>query len=135
VAYVTEYFLGDGTTLTFPLSESLFFGPTAAEKIIWEQWQEGSINLQLWRYAGNPMYYSITAAGLTMNGGNGIDGEAALVWNDGVEAGGTLLLEAVGVQLAPGSTGLVAALFSSTLPESMNCVAGFQATAATGTVW
>lgn len=133
VAYVTEYFLGDGTTLAFPLSESPFFGPTAAAKIIWEQWQEGSIDLQLWRFSGNSMYFSITTAGLTMNGGNGIDGEAALVWNDGVEAGGTLLLEAVGVQLAPGSTGLVAALFSSTLPESMNCVAGFQATAATGT--
>ena len=40
-----------------------------------------------------------------MNGGNGIDGETLLAWLDPVEMGGTLLLEAVGVTLAPGSTG------------------------------
>jgi hypothetical protein len=56
---------------------------------------------------------------------------AALVWNDAVEAGGTLLLEAVGVTLSPGSTGTVAAVFSGVV-ESSNCVAGFQVTSATG---
>ncbi len=46
-----------------------------------------------------------------MNGGNGIDGETLLTWLDPVEMGGTLLLEAVGVTLSPGSTGILAGFF------------------------
>ena len=132
VAYVTEYFLGDGTTTLFPLSEVPFFGPAALEKIIWELFQEASVDLRYWSYTGNSMYFSIAGAGLAIDGGNGIDGEAALVWNEQVEAGGTLLLEAVGVVLSPGSTGTVAAVFSGAV-ETSNCVAGFQVTAAMGT--
>jgi hypothetical protein len=132
VAYVTEYFLGDGATLTFPLSEIPYFGPAAEEKIIWELFQEAAIDLRNWTYSASEGYYSITGAGLTINGGTGVDGQAALLWNDLVEAGGTLLLEAVGVVLSPGSTGTVAAVFSGAV-ETSNCVAGFQVTSATGT--
>jgi hypothetical protein len=133
VAYVTEYFQGDGATTTFQLSEVPFFGPAAAEKIIWDLFQEASINLQTWSYSGHDGYYSITGSGLTMDGGTGVDGQAALVWNDAVEAGGTMLLEAVGVNLSPGSTGIVAAVYSSLALVAADCVAGFQVTSATGT--
>lgn len=132
VAYVTEYFLGDGVTLIFPLAEIPYFGPTAAEKIIWELFQEAAIDLRSWGYSGRAEYFSITGAGLTIDGGTGVDGQAALVWNDAVEAGGTLLLEAVGVQLSPGSTGTVAGVFAGTI-ESSDCVAGFQVISAMGT--
>ncbi len=136
VAYVTEYFLGDGVTLTFPLAEIPYFGPTSEEKIIWELFQEAAIDLRSWGYSGRAEYFSITGAGLTggleISGGTGVDGQAALVWNDAVEAGGTLLLEAVGVQLSPGSTGTVAAVFAGVV-ETSDCVAGFQVTSAMGT--
>ncbi len=46
-----------------------------------------------------------------MDGGNGIDGETVLSWLDPVEMGGALLLEAVGVTLSPGSTGVLAGFF------------------------
>ena len=49
--------------------------------------------------------------GLAMNGGNGIDGQTLITWLDPVEMGGTLLLEAVGVTLSPGSTGILAGLY------------------------
>jgi hypothetical protein len=132
VAYVTEYFLGDGMTLIFPLSEIPFFGPTSTEKIIWELFQEAAIDLRYWSYSGSEEYYSITGAGLTVNGGTGMDGQAALVWIDSVEAGGTLLLEAVGVTLSPGSTGTVGAVYSGVV-QSSDCVAGFQVNSAQGT--
>ena len=133
VAYVTEYFLGDGATLNFPLAETPFFGPSASEKIIWELFQEAAIDLRRWGFSGRDEYFSITGGGLTFNGGTGVDGQAALLWNDAVEAGGTLLLEAVGVQLAPGSSGIVAGLYSSPLVTAGNCTAGFQVTSAMGT--
>jgi len=131
VAYVTEYFLGDGGTLTFPLSELPYFGPAKDEKIIWELFQEQAIDLRNWTYSAREGYFSITSDGLTMNGGTGVDGQVALVWIDQIEAGGTLLLEAVGVSLALGSTGTVAAVFSGII-ESANCVAGFAVTSAQG---
>ena len=46
-----------------------------------------------------------------MKGGNGIDGETLLTWLDPIEMGGTLLLEAVGVTLSPGSSGVLAGFF------------------------
>ena len=51
---------------------------------------------------------------------------------DPVEAGGTLLLEAVGVTLSPGSTGQMAAVYSG-LIQTSDCIAGFAVTSAVGT--
>jgi hypothetical protein len=67
-----------------------------------------------------------------MNGGNGIDGETLLQWLDPIEMVGTLLLEAVGVTIAPGSVGILAGFFSG-LMTTPNCTAGLKATAAVGT--
>ena len=67
-----------------------------------------------------------------MDGGNGIDGETVLSWIDPVEMGGTLLLEAVGVTLSPGSTGVLAGFFAG-LDIQLSCVAGFVAAAQQGT--
>ena len=132
VAYVTEYFYGDGTTLNFALTEAPFVGPASAHKIIYELFQEANVDLRRWSYSGSVGYYSITGAGLTIDGGTGMDGDAALVWNDAVEAGGTLLLEAVGVNLSLGSTGIIAGVFSG-IALAGECVAGFQVSSAIGT--
>ncbi|WP_263355806.1 hypothetical protein [Acidicapsa ligni] len=136
VAYVTEYLLGDGVTLDFPLAEVPYFGSTsgsgASGKVIYELFQEAAIDLRRWSYSGHEGFYSITGNGLTIDGGTGVDGEAALVWTDGVEAGGTLLYEAVGVSLSPGSTGILAGLYGGAILAA-NCVAGFAVTAAVGT--
>ncbi len=75
---------------------------------------------------------SLGAGGLVMNGSNGIDGDAVLNWIDPVEMGGTLLLEAVGVTLSPGSTGLLAGFSTGLLTQSA-CIAGFQVAAQEGT--
>jgi hypothetical protein len=66
-----------------------------------------------------------------MNGGNGIDGQTLLTWIDPIEMCGTLLLEAVGVTLSPGSTGIVAGFFTD-LEIASECTAGFQVTAQQG---
>lgn len=129
VAYVTEFFQGDGATLAFPLAESPFLGSATAEKVIWELFQEPAIDVRRWGYAG---HFSLSGAGLQIDGGTGVDGEAALVWNDPVEAGGTLLLEAVGVTLGLGSVGTVAGLYAGAVLTA-ECVAGFAVTSASGT--
>lgn len=131
-AYVTEVFGGDGTTSTFFLSGDPYFPPAAQTTLISELFNEPAIETRVWSNPSGNAFFALGAAGLTMNGGSGIDGQTQLTWIDPIEMGGTLLLEAQGVTLANGSTGLLAAFFSG--PQtSEDCVAGFQAMAQEGT--
>jgi hypothetical protein len=132
VAYVTEYFLGDGVTRQFYLAADPFFPAASKSTIVKELFDESAINEQVWGNTGGYGYLTLGAAGLVMNGGNGIDGETLLIWIDPVEMGGTLLLEAQGVSLSPGSTGVLAGFFVGYETQSA-CTAGFQVTAQQGT--
>jgi hypothetical protein len=132
VALVAEYFLGDGATTEFALAADPYFPAASQSTIISELFNGPQINETVWGDAGGSGYMTIGAGGLAMNGGNGIDGETLLEWLDPIEMGGTLLLEEVGVTLAPGSTGILAGLFSS-FATAANCIAGLQVTAQQGT--
>lgn len=132
VAYVTEYFLGDGVTTEFNLAEDPYVPATSKTTLISELFNECEIDSCLWGAMGGAGYLTLGPSGLAMNGGNGIDGQTLLAWLDPIEMGGTLLMEAVGVTLAVGSSGIVAGFFMT--PETAaNCTAGFQATAQAGT--
>jgi hypothetical protein len=132
VAYVTEYFLGDGITTQFYLAADPYSPPSSKASIIHELFNESEIDQRVWGNPGGYGYLSLGAGGLVMNGGNGIDGGALLMWLDPVEMGGTLLLEAEGVTLSPGSTGILAGFFTG-METLANCTAGFQATSQQGT--
>ncbi|MGD0097727.1 MAG: hypothetical protein ABSB60_14640 [Terracidiphilus sp.] len=132
VAYVTEYFVGDGVTTQFYLAANPFFPASSTSTIISELFNEPQIDGRVWGQTGGPGALALGPGGLVMNGGNGVDGQTLLAWNDPVEMVGTLLLEAVGVSLAPGSTGILAGFFVGTDTQA-DCIAGFQATAQQGT--
>jgi hypothetical protein len=132
VAYVTEYFLGDGVTTGFYLSAEPFSQSSSKATIISELFNEGQLDARVWGNQSEPGCLSLGAAGLVMNGGNGTDGETTLTWLDPVEMGGTLLLEALGVTLSPGSTGVLAGFYQG-FESLANCTAGFNITAAQGT--
>ena len=131
-AYVAEYFLGDGATTQFYLSADPFFPVASKSAIIREFFNENAIDDRVWCNPGGIGCLTLGAGGLVMDGGSGIDGETALTWLDPIEMGGTLLLEAVGVSLSPGSTGALAGFFVGMETQSA-CTAGFQVTAQQGT--
>ena len=128
VAYVTEYFLGDGVTTQFYLAADPYFPAASKSTIISELFNESADQPARVGSIRRTGYLSLGAGGLAMDGGNGIDGETLLTWLDPVEMGGTLLLEAVGVTLSPGSTGILAGFFVGH-GQQAGCIAGFQATA------
>jgi hypothetical protein len=132
VAYVTEYFLGDGVTTQFDLAADPFVLPASRATIIHELFNEGAIDSRVWNVLGGSGYLTLGAGGLAMQGGNGIDGDTLLSWLDQVEMGGTLLLEATGVTLAAGSAGVLAGFFVG-METQAACTAGFQVTAQQGT--
>ncbi|MFP5204169.1 MAG: hypothetical protein ACLGP3_07060 [Acidobacteriota bacterium] len=131
VAYVTEFFLGDGVTTKFTLAEDPYVPPAGKTTIIHELWNEPAIDSTRWSALGGAGYLTLGSGGLAMNGGNGRDGQTVLTWLEPVEMGGTLLMEAVGVTLAAGSSGIVAGFFLA--PETAgSCTAGFQVTSQSG---
>jgi len=132
VAYVTEYFLGDGTTTQFYLAAEPYFPASSKSTIISELFNETQVDRRVWGKSGASGYLSLGSGGLVMSGGNGIDGETLLTWLDPVEMDGTLLLEAVGVTLSAGSTGALAGFFVGMNTQAA-CIAGFKVTAQQGT--
>jgi hypothetical protein len=132
VAYVTEYFPGDGVTTQFYLAADPFFPAASKSKLISELFNEPAINTTVWSSTGAGGYIALGAGGLTITGGNGVDGQTSLSWIDPVEMGGTLLLEAVGVSLSLGSTGALAGFYVG-LETQPSCVAGFAVAAQSGT--
>lgn len=132
VAYVTEYFLGDGVTPQFFLSADPFFPPAASATLIHEQFNEPVIDTTRWAIPANNNSFTIGDCGLAFNGGTGIDGQTQISFLDSIEMGGTLLLEATGLQLNNASTGVLAAFYAG-LDTIAGCVAGFQAVAQQGT--
>lgn len=129
-AYATEYFLGDGTTTQFPLSADPFYPAASKTKIITELFNETQINPAVW--SANSSWFTIGSSGLSMLGGNGVDGQVTITWLDPIEMGGTLLAEAAGITLQTNSAGILAGFYDGT-PLAYNCIAGFEATAASGT--
>ena len=132
-AYVTEYFLGDGVTTQFDLAADPYIPSSSKTTIINEFFNEPQINENVWCDTGGSGFFTLGPAGLAINGGNGIDGETIFSWLDQIEMGGTLLLEAVGVTLAPGSAGILCGFFGA-LPNTTNCNAGIQVTTLSGAV-
>jgi len=131
VAYVTEYFLGDGATTQFNLSADPYFFPASKAKIIGELFNEPQIDLSVWVASGGSSFLTLGAGGLAMNGGNGIDGDTVLTWLDPVEMGGVLLAETVGVTVAAGSSGILCGFFGP-LASAAYCTAGLQVTEPSG---
>jgi len=131
VAYVTEYFLGDGVATQFQLSADPYFPSASKSIIINELFNEPQIDQSRWVASGGPGYLALGAGGLVMSGGNGVDGQTMLTWLDSIEMGGTLLLEAVGVTLSASSHGILAGFFTGLLTTG-DCTAGLLVTAGSG---
>jgi hypothetical protein len=125
-AYISETFVGDGTTTVFQLTE-VPFKPTAAnQKLLTDSFNEGSIDSQIWVTTDPGSHIGLSGAGLTLSGGNGYDGQTTLTAIDAIEMGGSLVIEAASVALNAGSQGILCGLYSGPVMTA-NCFAGYAA--------
>lgn len=123
-AYVTEVFVGDGTTANFTLSDK-YFEPTSKQKtIIADDFQGTIINSALWVVSDTSALLSLTAGGLTCSGGNGRDAQVTVASIQQIEMGGVVTLEADGLEISPGSTGELVGLYTGIVNQA-NCFAAF----------
>ncbi len=124
-AYVTEIFQGDGTTVLFDLTRLPYFPTASHSKPLVDLFQGPSINPVLWEVKDGGSHITLTSAGLTFNGGDGVDGDTTVVAIDQLEVGGALVIEAGGVQFGAASTGVLCGLYESAVSVG-SCFAGFQ---------
>jgi hypothetical protein len=125
-AYVTETFAGDGTTTVFQLSLDPFRSKKTANsaQFLTDSFNESTLNTQIWQVTDPGSHLGLSAAGLTMTGGNGFDGQTTLTAIDAVELGGSLVVEAGSLQLGGASAGVVCGLYSGAT-QSANCFVGY----------
>jgi hypothetical protein len=124
-AYVTEFFQGDGTTVLFDLARDPYVPPASKGKPLIDLFQQPTVDPSLWQVSDGGSHVSITAAGLTCTGGNGIDGDTNVSTVNQIELGGGLVLEAAGVLFGSMTQGVINGLYDGTISMS-NCLAGFQ---------
>jgi len=132
-AYVTETFAGDGTTTVFQLSEAPFRPEKAANsaQFLLDSFDESAIDTQIWQVTDPGSHLGLSAAGLTMTGGNGFDGQTTLTASDALELGGSLVIEAGSLQLTGASAGVVCGLYSG-VTQSANCFVGYNVRQSSG---
>jgi hypothetical protein len=125
-AYVTEIFVGDGATTVFQMADAPFKPKktVGSSQLLTDSFNQTVINTQVWEVSDPGSHLGLSAAGLTMSGGNGLDGQTTLTAIDPVEMGGTLVVEAGSLQLGGASAGVICGLYDGAT-ESSGCVAGY----------
>lgn len=122
-AYIEENFLGDGTTTVFDLSEAGYRDTNRI--LVLDNFNEAAFNPAQWMVSDPGSHLSLTAAGLTMNGGNGLDGQTTVEALDAVEMGGSVVVQLSGVLLGAASDGMLAGMYQG-LMVLADCFAGFR---------
>ena len=130
-AYVTEVFQGDGTTTAFELTRRPLHVAALVSELVTDSFNEPAINTVIWQVNDPGSRFTLTAAGLTVNGGNGLDGQTTLSAIDNVEMSGGLVLTVGGVQAASGSDGYIACLYDESILLA-NLFAGFHVKQSSG---
>jgi hypothetical protein len=125
-AFATETFAGDGTTTVFQLSQDPFRPKKTANssRLLTDSFNESVLDTQIWQVTDPGSHLGLSATGLTMTGGNGLDGQTTLTAIDAVELGGSLVIEAGNLQLGGANAGVVCGLYSGTT-QSANCFVGY----------
>jgi hypothetical protein len=130
-AYWSELFTGDGSTLVFDLLGQPDAPGAGHAVLLSDLFNQAEVNRQQWQLNDPGSHLSLTGAGLTFTGGSGLDGQTTLTSWDGLELGGTLVIELGMVALAAGSAGVLAGLYQGATAQA-NCFAGFSIRQASG---
>ena len=122
-AYVRDYFVGDGLSTRFYLSQTPFAQSKLA--LIDEQFAGVAVDPTTWVVSDPNSAISVAAQALQVNGGTGQDGKTTVSFIQQVELGGALELQHGDVSFAGTSTGVIGGLYAGSISVS-GCMAGFQ---------
>jgi hypothetical protein len=124
-AYVRDYFVGDGLSLVFYLSQKPFQQTKPA--LIDEEYLGPGLDSTTWVVNDLASAISVTAQTLQVNGGAGQDGQTTVCFIEQIELGGALELQHGDVSFSGASQGVLGGLYTGAVSVP-DCLAGFQVT-------
>lgn len=124
-AHVRDYFVGDGFTTKFYLSQIPF---TRGNRTIVDE-EYAKLDPAVWRVIDPQGAIGVSGGKLQVTGGTGVDGETRLEFIEKIELGGAVVLQHGDVEFNAASSGVIGGLYAGTVAVAA-CVAGFRVTAA-----
>jgi len=121
--YVRDYFVGDGESLQFYLSQTPFAQSRTA--LIDEQYLGAVVDPATWIVNDPSAAVSVVAQTLQVNGGTGLDGQTTVAFIEQIEMGGALQLQHGDVGFMDASQGVIGGLYTAGI-SAAECLAGFQ---------
>ena len=120
-AYVRDYFVGDGLSRNFFLSQKPF--PQSRPALIDETYAD--LDPATWVVSDPSDAVSVAAQALQVNGGTGQDGNTMVEFAEKIELGGALELQHGDVSFTGPSHGVLGGLYAGSVSAAA-CLAGFQ---------
>jgi hypothetical protein len=124
-AYVRDYFVGDGESLNFYLSQEPF--AQARPALIDEEYLGPGLDPTTWVVEDPSSVVSVVAQTLQIAGGTGVDGQTTVSFIEQIELGGALELQHGDVTFSAASHGVLGGLYAGAISVA-GCLAGFQIT-------
>jgi hypothetical protein len=124
-AYVRDYFVGDGLSLKFYLSQKPFAQTKPA--MIEEQYLGPNLDPATWVVNDPASAVSVVAQTLQIAGGTGMDGQTTVSFIEQIELAGALELQHGDVSFTAASQGVLGGLYAGAISVA-GCLAGFQIT-------
>ncbi len=124
-AYVRDYFVGDGESLKFYLSQTPF--AQAKPALIDEEYLGPKLDPSIWVVNDPSAAISVVAQTLQIAGGTGVDGKTTVSFIEQIELGGALELQHGDASFTAASQGVLGGLYAGAISMG-GCLAGFQIT-------
>ena len=122
-AYVTDYFVGDGLTTRFYLSQTPFI--KTSKTLFDEEYTTSPLEPTLWSVIDPAGVVSVNGGKLLVAGGTGIDGATSVQFVEQVEMGPALVMQHGDVQFNAASSGVLGGLYAGNISVG-GCLAGFK---------
>jgi hypothetical protein len=122
-AYVRDYFVGDGLTARYHLSQNPYVKFTTT--VFDEEYATAALDPTRWSVIDPTSAVSVSGGKLQVAGGNGTDGATTVIFVEKMEMGGATVLQHGDVVFNAASTGILGGLYLGVVSQA-NCVAGFQ---------
>lgn len=124
--YVRDYFVGDGESLKYYLSQKPFAQTKPA--MIDEEYLSPNLDPATWVVSDPAAAVSVASQTLQIAGGTGLDGQTTVSFIEQIELGGAVELQHGDVSFTAASQGVLGGLYAGAI-SGPGCLAGFQITA------
>lgn len=123
-AYVKDYFLGDGLSLYFSLSEAPF--TRSNRTVLEEEYKDATLRPARWTVGDPGGAIAVSGGKLQISGGAG-DGQTTVRFVEPIELGGAVVLQHGEAAFSAASDGVLGGLYAGAVAIA-NCLAGFRVT-------